>query len=102
MQVDMVFTSNTDTVPDVVIQIFQLILRGNAVRQNRPIQILEKILADDGIFKVDIVPEPLFCRVEWHIAPAVVGVEADGQILERNEVFSEQIGVFRKQSAIFL
>ena len=48
--------------------------------KNGVFQIVEKILANNGIFKVHIITEPLFLRIKGNIATLIVeGEEAEGE-----------------------
>ena len=103
MQIDMVFPANIFTLPNIIMQIFQLILAVNVMGQNWVFQILKKVLADDGIFEVGKLAEPLLLRIERHIAVmVVVRKEAEGQLFKRKEVLPEEIWVFFQQLAVTL
>ena len=90
----MVFPGHILAAADIVVQIFQFILGVNILGQNGILQILEEVLADDGIFQVKKIPETVLRHEIWHIAAVVVeGDKPDGQVLKLQEVLPEQIGV---------
>ena len=84
----------------VVMQIFQLVLAVNVVRQNGVFQIAKEIPADHGVFEVDIITEPLLVRIKGNIAVAVIGEKPDGQLVEGEKIPPEKIGVFFQQLAV--
>ena len=95
VEVDMVFPADVLALADIVVEILQLILGVDILRQNGVFQVLKEVPADDGIFKIHKIPKPLLRRVIGDVAAVVVkGEKQHGQLLEGHEVPPKQVGVF--------
>ena len=95
VEIDMVFPTDILALADIVVEILQLILGVDILRQNGVFQVLKEVPADDGIFKVHKIPKPLLRRIIGDVAAVVVkGEKQHGQLFEGHEVPPKQVGVF--------
>ena len=97
----MILAGHVLTAAHIVPEVLQLILRIDIRGLDGVLQVLEEIMLYNGPLQVDVIPEPFFRRIKRHIAGVVKGEKADGKVLERQEIFLENIRVLSQKCAIF-